>query len=93
MSAHAMKTRHVGYSCSCVIHNFSSNQRIECPAQSDQTQTPNLRSSFVSQAAKGWYDAAVLLHSHVKTRGLIVDLVGERIDAETCDGFETGEGR
>lgn len=28
----------------------------------------------------------------IKTRGLIVDLVGERIDAETCDGFETGEG-
>ena len=91
MSAHDMKTGHVGYGCSCVIHNFSSNQKIECPGQSDQTQTPNLRSSFVSQASKGWYDADVLLPFHVKTRGLVVGLVGERIDAETCDGFKAGE--
>jgi hypothetical protein len=42
MSAHDLKTRHVGYSCACVIHNFSSNQRIERPGQSAQTQTPNL---------------------------------------------------
>ncbi len=47
MSAHDLKTRHVGYGCSCVIHNFSSNQGIERPVQSDPTQTPNLPSSFV----------------------------------------------
>lgn len=32
------------------------------------------------------YDLFVL-----KTRSLVVDVVGERINAETCDGFETGE--
>ena len=26
MSAHQMKTRHAGYRCSCVIHNFSSSR-------------------------------------------------------------------
>jgi len=26
MSAHHIKTRHAGYRCSCVIHNFSSSQ-------------------------------------------------------------------
>lgn len=45
----------------------------------------------MSEAAKGCYDAAVLLPFYVKTRGQVVDLVGERIDAETCDGFKTGE--
>ena len=47
MSAHDLKTGHVGYGCSYVIHNFSCNQRIERPGQSDQTQTPHLPSSFV----------------------------------------------
>jgi hypothetical protein len=47
MSAHDLKSRHVGYGCSCVIHNFSFNQGIERPIQSDATQTPNLPSSFV----------------------------------------------
>ncbi len=92
MNAHRLKTKHVGYGCSCVIHNFSSILRIERPAQSNQTLTPYLPSSFVSQAAKGCYDAAGLLFFLAKTRRLIVDAAGERIDAEACDGFETGEG-
>jgi hypothetical protein len=91
MSAHDVKTKHVTYRCVYVIHNFSSNQGIERPVQSDQTQTSNRLSSLVSQAAKGWYDAAALLPFLVKARSLVVDVVGERIDAETCDGFETGE--
>lgn len=37
MSAHDLKTGHVGYGRSYVIHNFSCNQRIERPGQSDQT--------------------------------------------------------
>lgn len=47
MSAYAMKTRHIGYRCSCVIHNFSFNQGIERLVQSDQTQPLTLLSSFV----------------------------------------------
>jgi hypothetical protein len=47
MSAHDMKTSHVAYRCGCVIHNVSSNQGIERPIQSDQTQTSNLLSSLV----------------------------------------------
>jgi len=47
MSAYAMKTRHVGYRCSHVIHNFSFNQGIERPVQSDQTHPLNLLFSFV----------------------------------------------
>src|SRR5262245_32091478 len=39
MNAHGLKTTHVGYGCSSVIHNFSTNQRIEGPIQSDQTST------------------------------------------------------
>jgi hypothetical protein len=47
MSALDMKTRHIGYRWSCVIHNFSSNHGIERPVQSDSEQTSNLLSSFV----------------------------------------------
>jgi hypothetical protein len=47
MSAYDVKTSHVVYRCVCVIHNFSSNQGIERPVQSDQIQASNLLSSLV----------------------------------------------
>jgi hypothetical protein len=91
MNAHGLKTTHVGYGCSSVIHNFPTNQRIEGPVQSDQTLTSYPPSSSVSQAAKGCYDAADLLSFVVQTRRLIVGAEGECIDAETCDGIEARE--
>jgi hypothetical protein len=30
-------------------------------------------------------------HFLSKMKCLVVDVVGERVDAETCDSFETGE--
>ena len=90
MNAHAMKTRHVGYRCSCVIHNFSSNQGIKRSVSLASTQVPTLPSSLMSQATKGCYDAARSLPVLAMTTQA-VDVLGERIDAETCDGFETGE--
>ena len=91
MNAHGLKTTHVSYSCSPAIHNFSTNQRIEGPVQSDQTLTSQSPSSSMSQAAKGCYDAADLLSSVVQARRLIVGAEGECIDAETCDGIEARE--
>jgi hypothetical protein len=44
----------------------------------------------MSQATKGCYDAARSLPVLAMTTQS-VDVLGERIDAETCDGFETGE--
>ena len=91
MNAHGLKTTHVSYGCSSVIHNFSTNQRIDRPVQSDQTLTFHPLSSSVSQAAKGCYDATDVLSFVVQTRRLIVGAEGECIDAETCDGIEARE--
>lgn len=91
MSAHALKTRHVGYGCACVIHNFSCNQRIERLARADRTQVPSLPPPSCHKPRKDGMMPPSFCVCLVKTRCLIVDVVGERIDAETCDGFEAGE--
>ena len=64
---------------------------IELAVQSNPRQTPNLISSSIQQAAEGWYDAAVLLPFLVEDQNSGAYVAGERIDAETCDGFATGE--
>jgi hypothetical protein len=42
-------------------------------------------------ALEGWYDALLLLPFLLDNEKLTVYVVGDRIDAETCDRFATRE--
>ena len=89
MSTHDLKTGHVGYCCTCVIHNFSSNQRIECPVNQARHRGLISVPPSCNKPTKGWYDAAVLLPFLAKMRSLVVDLVREthrcRNLSQCCD--------
>ena len=92
MSAHYTKTRPALCRYSWVIHNLSSSQGdwASCSIRPDT----DVQSSISRPCRKRWKDdmmPAPCCFLLSQTRSLAAYMVGECIDAETCDGVATGE--